>query len=416
MKQRRWLTIAFIGFFLSRLIILKFPPPFYSDVFHDYRRYVHMWQDGLTPYLKHFYEYPPATIPVLYTPLLIKNLGLGHYYQNYRVQIFFFDLILFFFILQTLKKLKTKPLSKNISLAFYFLAPMIAKDFFYEGIDWIFIASLTIAIIYHSKRLLFWILFWLSTCIKFLTAPLAAVFLYFKKQNLLKELKTIILGFLIIWGLPLMIFKSALQVMFVFHQQRGIKYASFPGFIVETINSFTQSETRLDKAPDFQLQGPVSDLAEKIVALVFPLSIVLVLIYALFIILKPKLKNLQSSLKQLFLLKAINLKHLDPYTFSLKLALIYIFTIFFTAKIFSQPFHLWYIPLITLFPFKKLKTQLTFIFLALLLLIVDTTPWITLNEQLMVISQLRLKFFSYLFLRYLPMAALLVLSFKLPNK
>ncbi|MDZ7586739.1 MAG: hypothetical protein U0946_03200, partial [Patescibacteria group bacterium] len=100
----------------------------------------------------------------------------------------------------------------------------------------------------------------------------------------------------------------------------------------------------------------------------------------------------------------------------IKISLIFFLTIFFTAKIFSQPFHLWYVPLIALYPFKSIKHQLAMIGLALLLLIVDTTPWIRLNEQLMIFNPLPLKFFSYLFLRYLPMAGLLWLSVKLPNR
>ena len=74
--------------------------------------------------------------------------------------------------------------------------------------------------------------------------------------------------------------------MFFFHGVRGLKYASFPGFVVETINYFTQTETRLNQPPDFQLQGPVADIVTKITAIIFPLSIGLVLIYALVKIIK----------------------------------------------------------------------------------------------------------------------------------
>ncbi len=416
MKKNKQLIFYLILFLVSRIVILLNPPPFYSDVFHDYRRYANMWYSGLTPYLKHFYEYPPTTIPVLYTPLMVKNIGLGHYYQNYRFQIFLFDLIIFFFIFNTIKKLKIKPIQKKLSLGFYFLAPMIAKDFFYEGIDWLFISALTLSIIYQSKNFLSWVFFWLSTSIKFLTAPLAAIYLYLNKQNLLKTLQTLVLSFLLVWGLPLAIFRSSLSVMFVFHQNRGIKYASFPGFLVESINYFTQTETRLNKPPDFELQGPISDLANKVVTIIFPLCLLAVLAYGLITILRPNLKKIPKTIKKIFLLQPFKLNHLDPYVFSLKIALIFIFTVFLSGKIFSQPFHLWYIPLIALFPFKKIKKQLTFIILALILIIVDTTPWIRLPEALVIIYPLPLKFFSYLLLRYVPMTSLLFLSIKLPNK
>lgn len=384
MTKRYFFIIAFLLFLVSRIYILTNPPPNYSDVFHDYRRYAQMWQSGITPYFKHLYEYPPLTIPLLYLPEALNQLNIGHYYQNYRFQIFILDAVIFIFILKALIKLKTKPLSKYLSLGFYLVAPMIAKDFFYEGIDWVFVGSLALAIIYLSRRLLFWILFWLSTGIKLLTAPLAFIFLK-------KDWRQMVLGFLLVWGLPLVIFRSSLGVMFVYNNERGIKYAAFPSFIVETINYWTKTETRLNQPPDYEFQGPVSDAAEKAVSVIFPLSILLVLFYG-------------------------KKKKLDTYAGKIKISLIFFLTIFFTAKIFSQPFHLWYVPLIALYPFKSIKHQLAMIALALFLLIVDTTPWIRVNEQLMIFDPLPLKFFSYLFLRYLPLAGLLWLSVKLPNR
>ncbi len=373
--KRSLLIFAWFGFWLSRIFILMNPPQNYSDVFHDYRRYAEMWASGITPYFEHLYEYPPATLPVLYLPEYFNQLNLGHYYQNYRLEIFLLDLVISFFIFREILKLKTKSSAKILALTFYNLAPVIAKDFFYEGIDWIFVGSLALAIIFMTKRLLFWILFWLSTGIKLLTAPLVLIFLR-------KDWKMMILGFLLVWGLPLVIFRSALGVMFVYNNERGIKYAAFPSFVVETINNFSHTEIRRDQPPDFEWQGPVSDTAEKVVSLVFPLSILLVLLYAW-----PKPKT---------------------YAFSIKISLIFFLTMFFTAKIFSQPFHLWYVPLIALYPFKSVKMQLMMMGLALLLLIVDTTPWIRYPADY--------KFYAYLFLRYLPMGGLLWLSFKLPDK
>src|SRR3989344_6080111 len=198
-----WLILVWLGFFLSRIFILSHPPQNYSDVFHDYRRYAEMWSSGLTPYFKHLYEYPPVTIPVLYLPEVFNRLNIGHYYQNYRLQIFLLDLVISYFIFGQIIKLTTKPAVKILSLVFYNLAPVIAKDFFYEGIDWIFIGSLSLALIYSSRRLLFWWLFWLSTGIKLLTAPLALVFLN-------RDWKQMILGLILVWGLPLLIFRSSL--------------------------------------------------------------------------------------------------------------------------------------------------------------------------------------------------------------
>jgi len=396
MNKRFIFIITFVLFFLSRLYVLKNPPPYYSDVFHDYRRYAQMWESGLTPYLKHLYEYTPATIPLLYFPQILDHFRIGHYYENYRFQIFILDTLIFFFIYQTIIKLKTKPISKFLALSFYLISSMIAKDFFYEGIDLVFIGSLALAIIFSNHRLKFWFFFWLSTGIKLMSAPLVLIFLFIKKISLKKEIKNCLIGFALVWGLPLVIFRSSLSVILYLLAHRGIKYAAFPSFVVETINYWTQTETRLQQPPDFQLQGPISVMAEKVVAIVFPLSILVVLAYGLYMVLKKR-------------------SQLNPYTFGLKISLIYILTIFLTGKIFSQPFHIWLLPLIALYPFKSIKKQLIFIFLTFWLLIIDTTPWIRVNETLMVYPPLPMKFFIYS-LRFIPMFTLLGLSSKLENK
>ena len=235
--KRALIILAIIGFFISRIYILLNPPPNYSDVFHDYRRYAEMWASGIVPYFQHLYEYPPATLPVLYLPEVLNRLNIGHYYQNYRLQIFLFDLVISVFVTGAILKLKTKPINKILAIIFYNLAPAIAKDFFYEGIDWLFIGSYALALIYLSKKFWFWLLFWLSTAIKLLTAPLAVVFAG-------KDWKKILITFVLIWGLPLAIFRSSLGVMFVYNNARGIKYAAFPSFVVETVNYFTHTETR----------------------------------------------------------------------------------------------------------------------------------------------------------------------------
>jgi hypothetical protein len=370
-------------------------------VSHDYERYANLWDTGLTPYYKHFYEYPPATLPLLYFPLKVDQLGIGQYYQNYRVQVFLVELIFFWFIAHTINRLKMKPANKWLSLCFYLLAPVVAKDFYYEGLDVIFIGSLSLGIISllnKSKEWLgkiwFWTFFWLSTGVKFLTAPLFLPFFYLKKLSFWEEVKAATVGFLLIWGLPLAYFRSSLAVMFVFHAKRGLKYASFPSFVVETINYWTQTEVRFPEPPDFQLMGPVSTIAEKVVGIVFPLAIALTLGYAIYKIFKSKP---------------------EAYSFALKISLIFILTIFLTGKVFSQPFHLWLIPLVVLFPFKSINFQLKFLLPVLWLLIIDTTPWINIAENIMVIEPLPSKFFIYL-ARFIPMFWLLIMAFKLPDK
>lgn len=394
-------TLVFIAFCASRLFVLKHPaytppPPGdalfdtgYSDVQHDYERYANMWRYGLTPYFEHLYEYPPATIPILSLPLSLDQAGIGYYYVNYRTQIFIFELILFVFILFTINRVPTKPLIKGIGLLFYIAAGVLAKDYWYEGLDLLFFGTVSIAIIirYINKtdkfiiKFIFWILFWLSTSIKFLTAPLAIpLYWIYKKPDLSKKksigslLKNLfihnrqetiaaIVAFMIVWGIPLAIFRSSLSVMFVFHMNRPLKYGAFGTYIVETVNDFTHTEVQSDIPPHFPIIGPVSTRVEKIADIAFPVSAI-----ALIIISTVMLQNQAARTRE------------DKYISSLQITLIYILTTFITSKVFSSPFHIWYVPLITLYPFKSRQRQLIFIISAFIMLSLDTTPYIKVSQ------------------------------------
>jgi len=412
--KNKWFLLALAGFLASRAFILNFPPLDYSDVSHDYERYANMWHYGYPPYFKHFYEYPPATIPLLWVPLIVDQMGIGTYYPNYRIEIFLLDILLFLLIYKLVAKAFTKTSLKIIALSFYFIAPIIAKDLFYEGVDLAFIGSLTAALIFSFllsqkiflNRVLFWSLFWLSTAIKFVSLPLIVPFFYLREIKWKKEVIACILGFFIIWGIPLIIFRSALSVSFVFHAQRHLKYASFPSYIVETANEFTRTEVRINEPPDFQLAGPVSDKVEQLFGVVFPLSVILVIVYFLIIILKPK--SIKDFCDKLFFKKERYLGRHARFVLGTKIALIYIFTLFLTGTIFSHPFHIWYLPLIAVFPFKKIKNQLIFMLLVLPMLIMDTTGWIKFYED---VSP-----FQTFMIRFLPMILLLIFSFKLQEK
>ena len=416
--KSKWFLLALAGLLASRAFVLNFPPLHYSDVSHDYERYANMWHYGYPPYFKHFYEYPPATIPLLWVPLMIDQMGVGTYYLNYRVEIFLLDILLFLLIFKLVARVFTSPLSRVIALLFYLIAPMVAKDFFYEGIDLAFIGSLTAALIFSFllsqkkflNRVLFWSLFWLSTAIKFMSLPLIVPYFYLRKMKWKKEVLACILGFFIIWGIPLVIFRSALSVSFVFHAQRHLKYASFPSFIVETVNQFTDTEMRIDEPPDFQLAGPVSNKVEQAFDIIFPLSIILFLLYSLIKILKPR--SIKDFYDELFFKKERYLKKHFQFALGTKITLIYIFTLFLTGTIFSQPFHIWYLPLIAVFPFKKVRIQLIFMALVLCLLIMDTTPWIRFSED---INPFTAQFLAFIG-RFLPMILLLFLSFSLQDK
>jgi hypothetical protein len=99
------------------------------------------------------------------------------------------------------------------------------------------------------------------------------------------------------------------------------------------------------------------------------------------------------------------------FTVSLKIVLVYLFGFFLSSKIFSRPFHLWYIMPITLYPFTSSRWRLGFMVAAILMVTLDTTPYLHFPQGFigpLALDRLRDG------LRFAPMMLLLVLSAKLP--
>lgn len=361
----KWIIFFFL-FFISRIWILQNPPPSYSDVKHDYERYANMWRYGLTPYLEHYYEYPPATIPLLALPLEIDQRGIGYYYFNYRVQIFILENILFSFLLYSVYRMKTDERTKHLSISFYIIAGILAKDFWYEGIDLVFMGSFALALtsilLANQKsiknRVVIWSLLWLSVAIKIMTAPLMLLFFLLRKIDIKKDLFANALGLSIIWGVPLVLFRSSLSVFVVFALNRPIKYGAFASYVIEVINIFTKTEHRVNLAPDFQMAGPVSDIVTKVLTIVFPLAVITLLGYVSYLWINYR-KNLITAKSQ--------------YLFLLTSTFLYIYVLFLVGKTFSSPFHIWYVPLLMIYPFTLLKQQLRVYAASLYLLFIDTS-------------------------------------------
>ena len=231
-----------------------------------------------------------------------------------------------------------------------------------------------------STKLVGWFLFWLSTAIKFLTLPLILPLWLIaglgSKLGFKYQLAALILGFLLVWGGPLLMYRSSLSVSFVYNNARPIKYSSFPAHIIRVIDLFTHSEIQVQLAPDFQYQGPVSEVMTKVVKVVFPLSLLVVLIWA-----SRWFINLTGLSFRPFK-QARSLPAEQKFFYLLKVYALFIFTMFMTAKIFSQPFHVWYFPLIVLFPFMPGKWQRLAWGSLFLLVIMDTTTWLHLPISL----------------------------------
>ncbi|NMC36436.1 hypothetical protein GYA49_05330 [Candidatus Beckwithbacteria bacterium] len=370
-------TILTILFLLSRIIILLFPPAHYSDVTHDYERYANMWWYGMPPYLEHYFEYPPATIPFLIFPLLLDQLGVGKYYLNYRLGIFAFDCLLFVFIVKAFKKLKLSEFSQRISLLFYIVGGLIVKDFLYEGIDLLFAGLLAISLIsillYDQakirNRISFWTIFFFSGAIKFMSLPLLPLFFLSKKLSFKKELLALLIGGILIWGGPLFMYRSSLSVSVVFHMGRPLKYSSIGSNLIEGINLFTHSEHRVEEPPDFQMAGPVSNTMNRVFGIIFPVSILGVLSYGLWKLIKiQKHKNILEGFWEL-LKKPITISNVQIFQLLLKISLVYILTLFITGKVFSQPFSIWLLPLLAVTGFKSLKQKKTVLIAGLLFML-----------------------------------------------
>lgn len=413
-----WLVILVsLIFLISRVYVLKNPPYHqvvkdsqvtyegYSDVKQDSERYANMWYYGLTPYRQHLFEYPPAAIPLMFGPLLVDQAGIGYYYLDYRVQIFLLECLLFAGIFYTIIHLPLSQAQQWLALGFYISAGVLAKDFWYDGLDLAFFGSFTLAIIWRLwhdyrklvHRIIFWALLWLSVAIKLLTLPLLLPFGWLKRREWKKELLACVLGGLLVWGAPLVLYRSSLSVFLFFHAVRPLKYEAFGSFVIRTVNDFTHTETVSTLAPHFPMIGPVSTGVEKTVAITFPLVILGVIGWSIWSLAKLKVKEPEDRLV--------------VFQWLIKITLVYLFALFLSSKILSRPFHIWYVPLIAIYPFKNLKTQLMFIIGALLMLALDTSPYLKVPP--LMVGPLSLDRIRDL-CRFLPMAVLLYLSVKLP--
>lgn len=421
----RRVTIQLLGaiallFVLSRVFIYTHPPLYYSDVKADYERYANMWRYGLTPYREHLYEYPPATIPLLAMPLNLDQAGVGKYYPNYRAQILIIDVVFFAVMVATLVKRKVSGRVLLRNAVAYIVLTVLGKDFFYEGIDLAFIGTFLTAILTvwwfkpysYLQQLAMWTLFWLSAAIKFLTLPLLVPLWLATRKQSWQDYVAPIAGFFLVWGVPLLLYGSSLQVSFIFNNARPIKYASLPAHVIEWVDVFTDSETRVDKAPDFPTVGPVSTQVTKIVKVGFPVAMLGFLAWALLEI--GRAKKRKVSLQPLMMVREAWAEFVTPkaletevlYTLLLKIYAVFIFVLFLTAKIFSQPFHIWYMPLIMLFPWKKTWQWGVVFGCMLLMILLDMTPWLSVPREWVIggvvpVSMIRNSF------RFLPMLVVL---------
>jgi hypothetical protein len=350
--SKYWFIIALLGFVIARVYIFQHPP----EYVRYFEEYANIWHYGWPPYLKHWFEYPPATIPFISLPLDLDLAGVGKYRLNFRVMMLIVDTLVFLVMLKAMSKLKYNAVTKLANTAFYLLITVKAKDFMYENLDMLFALSLIVPAVVplfmkKGKEFFQWLLYWFGTGIKLVNAPLALLYFYHSNKPLKYRLILPIITFLLIWAAPLAIYRSSLSVVYVYHKNRTMQVESIPALIVRGINIFTKTETiYISQYKSYDIKGPISDKALPLANIALVISM-LVMAYYIY-------KNRDKAKDPIFLMKV---------------TLIFTFSYLVTNKVFSTPYHLWYLGLVAIFPYKNWRERLSFFVAAALFAGVATT-------------------------------------------
>ncbi|MBW7955683.1 hypothetical protein H3C66_03025 [Patescibacteria group bacterium] len=337
--KKYWFLLAVFVFSLSRFYIFTNPP----EYVRYFEEYANIWYYGVPPYFQHWFEYPPLTIPFISGPLLADLNGIGDYRTNFRVMTLTVDVLLFLLILKVMQKLKYSNGVKLLNALFYIAITTKAKDFMYENLDLLFAVTLFLPavsplLLQKGKVFLQWFMYWLGIGLKLVNAPLGLLYFFDSKKPLLSRLIIPLVTFALLWGLPLGIFRSSLSVILVYHKDRQLQVESFPSLIVRGINNFTKSEEiYFSQYKSFDLRGPISEK-------VLPLSTLAMVIF--------------MGVLAVYIFK--NRDRVNDPAYMMKVTLIFIFGYFMTNKVFSTPYHLWYLPLLVVYPYRSWKERTFF--------------------------------------------------------
>jgi hypothetical protein len=369
-----WSTLTWlflILFCLTRLFIWIFKPLDFSEIIYSYMPYAHLWASGVKPYLEQWYEYPPATIPLFYIPHLIDVATHGtwfpiNYSQAYRGLMLLTDVALFTLVWQTLKRLNVSKSVFITSLSFYILTTTKANHFIYDTMDLTFVAAVVLG---ASAPILFsgmvgsfmsWIGYFLAVGLKYINAPLAMPlglldvpelnithWLWHKRFWLIVRqafMAAIPFGLaaLVTWAAPLVMYRSSLQVSFVYHQIRGLQIDSTPAVIARTVHSFTKTESIIEIYKNYEITGPISTMVKWYSDKIFILALAGFLIYTSWVVISQKWSLDERNKLRLWIVLGYLLLFLS------------------TGKVLSRPFLLWLIPVIAIYPFKTVKQQLAY--------------------------------------------------------
>lgn len=338
-------------FLLTRLYIWNNPPTDFTQIIYVYMPYAHLWAEGYIPYLKQVYEYPPLTIPFFYIPHLI-DMATNHqwyhinYSDAYKLILTSVDIAIFALIWKTLKKLNTSKTVFITSLLYYSLVTAKANHFIYDSFDLIFAVALMLAVVaplLWQRRGTFWgwFGFMAGVAIKYVNAPLGLLMVIQQCHSFKKLVVEGLIATLLIWGIPVAVFRSSMMVTFEYHKQRGIQIESIPATLVRTIDQWTHSERAVEVAKAYDIQGPVSTQVGKIFKIIFPVSLLVYVTSAGFYLWK--------------------LKYKDTFVPMMWITLGYISLFMIVSPVLSTPYLLWHIPFVALLPTKKLSQKLSLV-------------------------------------------------------
>ncbi len=349
MKKRLWIPLLVWSVFLvTRGIIWIYRPVQFTEIIYSYMPYAHLWAGGTKPYLQQWYEYPPATIPLFYLPHVI-DMGTNHhwyhvdYLVSYRGMLLLVDIFLFWLMTKVLQKSKSSSTMYVMSLAYYALVTAKANHFIYDSMDLTFTCAMFVAavapILWQTKGwFIGWLGYFLAVALKYVNAPLGLMHAAFEHKNLARLFVELSIAGLLIWGVPLILFRSSLLVSFVYHQQRGLQVESAPATLARTINSFTQTERYAEVYKNYDIQGPVSSQIKRVFDVAFPISLLVYGVWA-------SKRIIQR-----------NPKH--THDLRIWVSLGYISCFMLTAKVLSTPFLLWHIPFVAVLPLKTWREKL----------------------------------------------------------